>query len=370
MTKYHVNLVTEKDGITNFSEDATKDFMSDILGASSKFYVKLLRLKVKRGNVTRANNGLFIGNLTNVFGYDYDKETKNLKINKNEAIVIRLIFDYYLKGHGFYKISRLLNMQGYKTKQGHNFESSNIQRILSHSLYCGYLYHLGRTIKGIHEPIISEEIYSKSLLQKKDNNFRNPKMNIKHLLTGFMFCENCGSRMQVTNGEKGLRQKVKTRSYACSGYFKMECDKPTYIKERLAEPYIIDEIKNRVKELDIKLKNKKVKSYFDKNKAIGIVEDKLSRTSELYAEGNINKTNKDALILKYKKEKTEIEKMPEQKYIDVSILKDLKAQDLFEDLTFEEKRKVLSILIHKIMITSGKKSVRFFERINIIWNEL
>ena len=60
MTKYNVNLITEKDGITNFREDATKDFMSDILGASSKFYIKLLWLKVKRGNFTRANNGLFV----------------------------------------------------------------------------------------------------------------------------------------------------------------------------------------------------------------------------------------------------------------------------------------------------------------------
>ncbi|MHB1275990.1 MAG: recombinase zinc ribbon domain-containing protein, partial [Candidatus Humimicrobiaceae bacterium] len=213
-------------------------------------------------------------------------------------------------------------------------------------------------------------IYSKSVLQKKDNNFRNPKMNVRHLLTGFLFCNNCGLRLQVTNGEKGKRQKVKTKSYICSGYFKMQCEKPVCIKERLIEPYIITQVKNKIENLDINIKNKKPKNILDKNKLIESINDKLKRASEQYIEGNISKDKLNELKKKYEKELIEIEKIKEEKYIDLSLLKDLKAKDIFDDLLFEEKRKVLSILINKIIVTSGKKSVRFWQRINIVWNEL
>jgi site-specific DNA recombinase len=367
MVKNNVCLITEKEGITNFAEDASKDFMSDILGATSKFYLKLLRLKVKRGNVTRANKGLFIGNLTNVFGYDYDKSSKNLKVNENEASVVKMIFDMYVKGYGFYRISKYLNENGYRTKNKHSFTSATISRIISHPLYCGYIVHLGRVIKGLHEPIISEALYAKAMSQKKENYNRNPKMNIRHLLTGFLFCENCGARMQMSHN---CNKDTGSQSYSCSGYLKSECDKPSYIKEYLVETYVIEKVLERINELKIELKGRKVKTSVDKNKMLMLVDNKLKRASDQFIEGEISKSEYNDYKIKYGKEKKEIAKLKEPANIDIGLIKKLKADELFDELEFEQKRKVLSILIDRITVARGRKSKHFYKRISIKWNEL
>lgn len=42
------------------------------------------------------------------YGYDYDKETKSISINEEEAEVVRMIYDMYLQGYGTTTIAKRL----------------------------------------------------------------------------------------------------------------------------------------------------------------------------------------------------------------------------------------------------------------------
>lgn len=64
-------------------------------------------------------------------GYDYDKETKELVINEEEAKVVRFIFESYNQGKGARLIGKELKDKGYKTKRGsNNWPDSTIRGIL------------------------------------------------------------------------------------------------------------------------------------------------------------------------------------------------------------------------------------------------
>ena len=52
------------------------------------------------------------------FGYDYNKETKKLFINKIESQAIKKVFNLFIDGRKPSEIANLLNARGVRTAQG------------------------------------------------------------------------------------------------------------------------------------------------------------------------------------------------------------------------------------------------------------
>ncbi len=136
-------------------------------------------IRVKRGQQTSMNNGVLYGN-GNILGYD--RVGKEMVINPDQAKTVRMIFDWYLDGWGLRKMQFELEKQGRLTSQGkENWHCTVISHILQNSFYCGIItYHkeftpdfleqkkiknMGdiefTTVKGTHEPIITEEEFNK-----------------------------------------------------------------------------------------------------------------------------------------------------------------------------------------------------------------
>lgn len=67
-----------------------------------------LSMNVKVGLKAKMKRGEFVGNVK-CYGYDWIKETKELKINEEQAEVVRQIFNWYVNGIGSYTISKRLN---------------------------------------------------------------------------------------------------------------------------------------------------------------------------------------------------------------------------------------------------------------------
>ena len=61
-----------------------------------------MRAKMKRGEM----NGI-----ARIYGYVWNKETKELEINEEQAKIVRQVFDWYINGKGTQPIARLLNGQ-------------------------------------------------------------------------------------------------------------------------------------------------------------------------------------------------------------------------------------------------------------------
>lgn len=136
-------------------------------------------IRVKSGQQTSMNNGVFYGN-GNILGYD--RVGKNMVINPEQAKTVRMIYDWYLDGVGIRAIQFRLEQAGRLTSMGKsNWHMSNISKILQNSFYCGIItYHKEFTpdfleqkkirnfgdieltkVKGSHEPIVTEEEYER-----------------------------------------------------------------------------------------------------------------------------------------------------------------------------------------------------------------
>ncbi len=136
-------------------------------------------IRVKSGQQTSMDNGVLYGN-GNILGYD--RVGKEMVINPDQAKTVRMIFDWYLDGWGLRKMQFELEKQGRLTSQGKkNWHCTVISHILQNSFYCGIItYHkeytpdfleqkkiknMGdiefTTVKGTHEPIITEEEFNK-----------------------------------------------------------------------------------------------------------------------------------------------------------------------------------------------------------------
>lgn len=136
-------------------------------------------VRVKSGQQTSMNNGVFYGN-GNILGYD--RVGKEMIINPEQAKTVRMIYDWYLDGWGMRKIQFELEKAGRLTAMGKpNWHASNISKILQNSFYCGIItYHKEFTpdfleqkkirnfgdveftqVRGTHEPIITEEEYNR-----------------------------------------------------------------------------------------------------------------------------------------------------------------------------------------------------------------
>lgn len=72
-----------------------------------------------------------------VYGYNFDKNTKEYKINEQEAYNIKTIFELYAEGVGTRTIVKRISEMGIKTKKGYKFNVSSIRTLLKNTWYIG-----------------------------------------------------------------------------------------------------------------------------------------------------------------------------------------------------------------------------------------
>lgn len=190
--------------------------MEGLAETMSEYYSANLSREVKKGFNVRAlkcqNNG---GRPP--LGYMVDRETERFIINEDEAVIVRLIFDLYVKGYSYGYIMNELNNRGYKTRLGNPFAKNSLHDLIKNKKYCGYYIfnrrmskkfgkvnsHKNRPqeeiieIKGGIPAIISEETYNKAMAIMETHK-RSPAQNCaKHtyLLSSIIRCGHCGEIM-------------------------------------------------------------------------------------------------------------------------------------------------------------------------------
>ena len=143
-----------------------------------------------------------------------------LKLNeeKNKLIpddgpgceIVKEIFDLSLRGMGTTRIAEYLNNNGFKTKHNKRFDSSTVGRILGNYTYAGMIEIDGKLEHGNIDPIVTFDTYQK-VRQEIQKRTRTPGYPAtKHLLTGLLKCNVCGSGL-VSSGD----YKIGKRFYRC-----------------------------------------------------------------------------------------------------------------------------------------------------------
>lgn len=130
------------------------------------------------------------------------------------------------EGASGYAMAQMLNQRGLRTRQGAEFQSSNIKRMIQHEGYTGYI--ITKAARSEFMPqmkIIDEALFakgnemiskrSKKALKDKD---AAQKSSNPTLLAGIIVCAHCGAKMSAfwhTDRYKladgSIREKVQTK---------------------------------------------------------------------------------------------------------------------------------------------------------------
>jgi site-specific DNA recombinase len=71
-----------------------------------------------------------------------------------------------------------------------------IHQILTRKTYLGKIVYNGVEYQGMHEPLVSEELFGRVQSLLRDRNKKKPSLNPKYILTGLCYCGKCGAKMR------------------------------------------------------------------------------------------------------------------------------------------------------------------------------
>ncbi len=149
-------------------------------------------------------------------GYVIDRENHKLIINPPEALVVKKIFELYLREESIIAVTELMNHKGFRTKKHVSesgrtfgdvqFQCTGVAHILKSVLYTGKVNYRGTIYPGEHEPMIDEQTFEtvqKILAAKQPFESSKKREKIFGLLSGLIRCKTCNRSMYSTYANKG-----------------------------------------------------------------------------------------------------------------------------------------------------------------------
>ena len=225
--------------------------LESLMEGFAEYYSANLSQNVKRGNRESALKLQTVGQT--VFGLRTGAD-KRFEHDPETAPIVKRIFDEYVSGRSAIDIYTRLNAEGYRTKRGNLFDKSAIRNILKNEKYKGVYDYAGiRDEHGI-PAIVDADTFDKA--QKMiDKHHRAPaakKENDGFLLTGKLFCGECGEPM---TGDGGTSKTGTVYSYyTCNGRRRKKCK-----KERAPKKWIEDVV---IRHLNFAINNDAIISNF------------------------------------------------------------------------------------------------------------
>lgn len=235
---------------------------------------------VKLGLKAMMKRGEYVGS-PDCYGYDWNKETKQLEINEEQAEVVRMIFNWYIEGLGCRRIANKLEEMNIPSYTGARWSTSSISNMIHQEKYVGdLLQNKSYTVSPIthkcvrnkgerekyyvkdhHTPIISREVWDKvQEISKKryegitfNKNDYKSRETRKYAFSGKIKCAFCGTNF--CRRQSSYSKKHPTYNYYWTCFKKREhsdaCPDSVGISEtKLEETFVMiynDIIKNKHK---------------------------------------------------------------------------------------------------------------------------
>jgi site-specific DNA recombinase len=159
-------------------------------------------------------------------GYRIDRDLHALAVIPEEAALVRLIFDLYLKSRSIGVVAERLNAMGYVQKQrvteagrtigGKPWYKDSVLRVLRNPLYIGKVRQGDELHDGEHDAIVDSEVFARAQQSLDEHSTgHGPRRSRKseYILTGLLRCGSCDAAMTsaVSSGKNGKRY----RYYRC-----------------------------------------------------------------------------------------------------------------------------------------------------------
>ncbi|MGH2812644.1 MAG: recombinase family protein [Actinomycetota bacterium] len=189
--------------------------MVQMLGVFAEFEREMIVERTKMGLAKKASKGEWTGGAAPL-GYCYDIERKLLVPVKDEAAIVRAIFDRYVSRRwGSVTISNWLNDKYEFTRRGARWTPKKVIEVLRNPTYTGRLPFNGDLFDAEHQQLIDKEIFTQAgaLLDERGESLAKRAHNsTDYLLSSFIHCTKCEHRFVGTaaHGKGGVY-----RYYTC-----------------------------------------------------------------------------------------------------------------------------------------------------------
>lgn len=201
-------------------------------------YLEYTKTIMDRGKKISLSEGKYIYS-TAPFGYGREKLKKGYKLvpHSEEAPVVKMMFELFVESMTSHELANYLNQEGCQSRSGKPWNYGMVTNILENETYYGVLVNEKRKVlkklingdtivkyrprqeeyliyKGMHEPLISKEMFELAQAKIKNNPNSRTGLNreLKNPLAGVIFCAYCG-RSLVRNPCTRKHERKKIRAY-------------------------------------------------------------------------------------------------------------------------------------------------------------
>nr|WP_283750905.1 recombinase family protein [Bacillus cereus] len=308
---HNVRIISVEEGYDS-TKAGKNDMAFELWSLFSAQYSRTLSSSISAALAAKVRRGEHIGKVP----YGYDRQNQKLKINEEEAKVVRDIYSWYNIGWGFKRITNELNRLGIKPKSKDIWQMTSVQRIVRNSIYKGtFILNQYTSIKvggkkkqirnpqekwfvfqNHHPKIVDEEVWEQA--NQKDVIDNKTKITAWNEFRNLAKCGVCGSNMTVVqshlrkkNGEKTEWKYLKCSRYRRAG--KHGCINHVPIQYCDFRQFIIELLIKKGELITLKLQSnveqgqeKKIKKL---QRLMNVNEQKKKSLLDLYLEELINK---------------------------------------------------------------------------------
>lgn len=171
-----------------------------ILAAFSQLERENIKERTTMGRQARLAQGHYNSSRPPL-GYAFLAGCNDLQVVPYEAGIVREIFSLFLSGVAIKAIARQM-VDKYPTVR--SWSNTMVRRILTNNVYIGKVQDRDVTRDGIHEFIISETDFCMAQAILEHNRSIHKQQTLSpYLLTGLLYCGDCGARMQPRRISRG-----------------------------------------------------------------------------------------------------------------------------------------------------------------------
>lgn len=237
-----VRYIAVNDGIDTAAADNPANALSPFTSVMNDFYARDISKKVRTALTIKKQKGQFIG-ASAPYGYQKDPaDHHHLLIDEETAPHVRAIFSWYLGGTGLLGIANRLSQNRIPTpaqqKKGMAaavrtpglWNEGSVRRILTNPTYTGHLtqnrsatisYKVNKRIRlqpeawivveGTHEALVSQAVFDAVQRRMTQRSYtRRADATAPHLLSGLVFCADCGATMTFSTSAGTTYLRCKT----------------------------------------------------------------------------------------------------------------------------------------------------------------
>lgn len=351
-----------------------------------EFYSINLSAEVTRGMEEKVSRGEPI--CFPPFGY-YMEDKKWIPDEKT-APIVREVFQRFADGEGLRAIAVDIGNRGVRTRQGNPPENRWISYMVNNPAYIGMIRQSPngtraiskrdynnediKVVQGLHDPIISIELWDQAQervkqLKKKYPKYAKREQPIDYMLKGIVRCSACGTTLAMGSVTS---HKKKIYTLQCCNYAKGSCKVSHSITVPKAENAIIEGLEQVIatKQFTIapKAPKKTNTEAIDYDKLIAIEERKLERakqaflaeidTIEQYGQNKKEIAERiDKLIAKRDEETPKVEIDPDAYAKKVAEVVEFIKRD---DVTISAKNEALRTIIEKVVFEKAKGNLAIY----------